>query len=318
MRHNVDLARTLPEHAALAAGTGLRGQLRLHEPMRRHVSWRAGGPAARAYFPADLDDLCAFLASLPATEPVLFVGLGSNLLVRDGGYRGTVVFTHAALNVLRLQADGLIYAEAGVASPKLARFAANQGRVEAEFLAGIPGSLGGALAMNAGCHGGETWRYIEQVLMLDQQGRQHLRQATEFDVAYRHVAPRSARKEWFAAAWLRFPTGDGAAARLRIKELLQKRIATQPLQQANAGSVFRNPPGDYAARLIQEAGLKGFALGGARVSEMHANFVVNPENKATATEIEMLIGRIQSIVKEKFGVELVPEIRIVGEKLEAA
>ncbi|SMB21004.1 UDP-N-acetylenolpyruvoylglucosamine reductase [Sterolibacterium denitrificans] len=301
-----------------SARTALRGELRLDEPMARHVSWRAGGKVARAYFPADLDDLCVFLAMLREDEPLLFVGLGSNLLVRDGGFDGTVVFTHGALGVLRMQEDGLVYAEAGVASPKLARFVANQGRVGGEFLAGIPGTFGGALAMNAGCHGGETWNHVVRVLMIDRQGRRHERSPDEFAVAYRHVGLRAVCDEWFAAAWLHFPPGDGAAARARIKALLERRIATQPLQQPNAGSVFRNPPGDHAARLIQEAGLKGHAIGGARVSEMHANFVVNPENRASATEIEMLVGRIQATVKEKFGIELVPEVRIVGEKLEAA
>ncbi|MBV2234879.1 MAG: UDP-N-acetylmuramate dehydrogenase [Sterolibacterium sp.] len=301
-----------------AAPPVLRGVLRLDEPMARHVSWRAGGPAARAYFPADLADLCAFLATLQAGEPVLFVGLGSNLLVRDGGFNGTVIFTHGSLNRLCMQEDGLVYAEAGVASPKLARFVANQGCAAGEFLAGIPGSLGGALAMNAGCHGGETWQHVVRVLMVDRQGRCHERGPDEFAVAYRHVALRAASDEWFAAAWLRFPAGDSATARARIKQLLERRIATQPLSQPNAGSVFRNPPGDHAARLIEAAGLKGHAIGGARVSEMHANFVVNPENRASATEIEMLVGQIQATVREKFDIELVPEVRIVGEKLETA
>lgn len=297
--------------------TSLRGTLRLDEPMARHVSWRAGGPVARAYFPADLDDLCVFLAGLRHDEPLLFVGLGSNLLVRDGGYDGTVLFTHGALNALRLEDSGLVYAEAGVASPKVARFVANHGRVGAEFLAGIPGTVGGALAMNAGCYGGETWNHVERVLTVDRHGVRRERSPAEFVVGYRHVGLRAVCDEWFAAAWLRFPEGDGAASRARIKQLLEQRIATQPLQQPNAGSVFRNPPGDHAARLIQAAGLKGFALGGARVSEIHANFVVNPENKASASEIEMLIGRIQAQVHEKFGVVLVPEVRIVGERLEA-
>lgn len=297
--------------------TSLRGTLRLDEPMARHVSWRAGGPVARAYFPADLDDLCVFLAGLRHDEPLLFVGLGSNLLVRDGGYDGTVLFTHGALNALRLEDSGLVYAEAGVASPKVARFVANHGRVGAEFLAGIPGTVGGALAMNAGCYGGETWNHVERVLTVDRHGVRRERSPAEFVVGYRHVGLRAVCDEWFAAAWLRFPEGDGAASRARIKQLLEQRIATQPLQQPNAGSVFRNPPGDHAARLIQAAGLKGFALGGARVSEIHANFVVNPENEASASEIEMLIGRIQAQVHEKFGVVLVPEVRIVGERLEA-
>jgi len=290
-----------------------RGELRQNESMLRHVSWRAGGPVARAYFPADLDDLADFLRALRHDEPLLFVGLGSNLLVRDGGYPGTVIFTHGKLSTLRLEEDGSIYAEAGVASPKTARFAANHGLVGAEFLAGIPGTIGGALAMNAGCYGGETWNYVERVLMLDRHGARIMRNAEDFAIGYRHAGLRTVTDEWFVAAWLRFPSGDRQESRERIQELLKRRVSTQPLQQPNAGSVFRNPPGDHAARLIEAAGLKGHSIGGARVSELHANFIVNPDNAATATEIEMLIGQVQAAVKEKFGVELLREVRIVGE-----
>lgn len=294
--------------------TQLRGQLRHNEPTARHVSWRAGGVVDRAYFPADLKDLAAFLSQLPADEPVLMMGLGSNLLVRDKGFRGTAIFTHGALKALRLDPDGTLYAEAGVASPKVARFAATHGRVGAEFLAGIPGTVGGALAMNAGCYGGETWSFVERVVTLDRSGEMRVRSAADYDIGYRHVAPKPAREEVFAAAWFRFPEGDGEAARERIRELLEKRIASQPLQLPNAGSVFRNPPGDYAARLIETAGLKGTEIDGARVSEKHANFIVNPRGMATASGIEMLIGQIRAVVSQKFGVDLIPEVRIVGEK----
>ncbi len=291
----------------------LRGELRRDEPMARHVSWRAGGPAARAYFPADLADLAAFLRGLRHDEPLLFVGLGSNLLVRDGGFDGTVVFTHGALKALRLESPaGLIYAEAGVASPKLARFAANHDFSGAEFLAGVPGTVGGALAMNAGCYGGETWRFVDRVLMMDRHGELLTRPAADFAVGYRHVGLLETCDEWFAAAWLRFPAGDGRVSRTRIRELLARRVASQPLALPNAGSVFRNPPEDHAARLIEATGLKGLTIGGARVSEMHSNFIVNPDGRATAGEIEMLIGQVQALVGEKFGVELQREVRIVG------
>ena len=292
----------------------LRGELRFNEPMARHVTWCAGGAAARAYVPADLDDLAAFLRATRLDEPLLFVGLGSNLLVRDGGFDGTVVFLHAVLGRLTF-ADGLVYAEAGVAGPKVARFAANHGLAGAEFLAGIPGTVGGALAMNAGCYGGETWGIVDRVLMLDRRGNLHERRAGDFEIGYRHVGLRAASDEVFAAAWLRLPAGEGAASRGRIRELLEKRIASQPLQLPNAGSVFRNPPDDHAARLIEAAGLKGMAIGGAQVSEKHANFIVNRERRATAADIEMLIERVQAVVREKFGVELLREVRIVGEKL---
>ena len=292
----------------------LRGELRFNEPMARHVTWRAGGAAARAYVPADLDDLAAFLRATRLDEPLLFVGLGSNLLVRDGGFDGTVVFLHAVLGRLTFAEGGLIYAEAGVASPKVARFAANHGLAGAEFLAGIPGTVGGALAMNAGCYGGETWAIVDRVLMLDRRGNLRERRAGDFEIGYRHVGLRCASDEVFAAVWLRLPAGEGAASRGRIRELLEKRIASQPLQLPNAGSVFRNPPDDHAARLIEAAGLKGMAIGGAQVSEKHANFIVNPERRATAADIESLIERVQAVVREKFGVELLREVRIVGEK----
>ena len=291
----------------------LRGELRHKEPMASHVSWRAGGAVAHAYFPADLDDLAVFLHDLRHDEPVLMVGLGSNLLVRDRGFDGTAIFTHGALKTLRIEPDAsLVYAEVGVASPQLVRFAANHDLVGAEFLAGIPGCVGGALAMNAGCHGSETWNHVERVLMLNRRGERIERRPEDFEIGYRHVVPKVATGEVFAAAWLRFSAGDGHASRERIRELLEKRAATQPLQLPNAGSVFRNPPVDHAARLIEAAGLKGANQGAARVSEKHANFIVNPEGKATASEIEMLIVRVQSTVLEKFGVELVREVRIMG------
>jgi UDP-N-acetylmuramate dehydrogenase len=294
--------------------TGLRGELRFDEPMARHVSWRAGGRAARAFFPADLDDLALFLRATRGDEPLLLVGLGSNLLVRDGGYSGTVVFTHRALADLRLLDDASVYAEAGVACPKVARFAANHGYAGAEFLAGIPGTVGGALAMNAGCYGGETWRIAQRVLTMDRGGVLHERGAGDFEIGYRHVGLRDATDEWFVAAWFSLQPGDGQTARARIRALLERRIASQPLQLPNAGSVFRNPADDHAARLIEAADLKGVSIGGATVSEKHANFIVNPERRATAGDIEALIERVQRTVRERFGVDLLREVRIVGEK----
>ena len=289
-------------------------EIRKDEPMAQHVTWRAGGKVACACFPRNIGDLATFMKTLRHDEPLLMVGLGSNLLIRDGGFDGTAIFTHGAIDTLRQEADGTLYAEAGVASPKVARFAANHDLSGAEFLAGIPGTLGGALAMNAGCHGSEIWSFVERVLMLNRQGDLIERTTADFAVAYRHVGLKSATDEIFVAVWLRFPAGDSLAARARIKELLEKRIATQPLQLPNAGSVFRNPPGDHAARLIEAAGLKGIEEAGARVSEKHANFIVNPHGKASAGAIESLIGRVQAAVRDKFGVELVREVRILGAK----
>ena len=293
-----------------------RGKLLRNEPMRKHLSWRTGGAADRAYVPADLEDAAQFLRGLPRNEPVYFVGLGSNLLVRDGGLRGTVMLMHASHAVLRM--DGaLVYAEARAASPKVARYAATHGYAGAEFLAGIPGTVGGALAMNAGCYGVETWDRVERVLMLCRSGELRQRGPADFDIAYRHVALRGAAlgaDEWFAAAWFAFERGERAAALGRIKQLLQQRIASQPLALPNAGSVFRNPPGDHAARLIEACGLKGYAIGGARVSEKHANFIVNPGGRTSAADIERLIAHVRDTVQAQQGVELVAEVCIVGER----
>jgi UDP-N-acetylmuramate dehydrogenase len=294
---------------------GLRGELRPDEPMSRHSSWRAGGRADRAYFPADLDDLCAFLATLEPGEPVELIGLGSNLLVRDGGLRGTVIFTHGALARIAVVGEGVVYAEAGVASPKVSRFSATHGMEGAEFLAGIPGTVGGALAMNAGCYGAETWDRVERVLVVDGAGALVERVPGHYRLGYRHCSllPALATgREWFAAAWFRFTPGDGEAARGRVKQLLARRIASQPLGEPNAGSVFRNPPGDHAARLIEHCGLKGLRIGGAEVSHKHANFIVNT-GAASASDIEHLMNAVRQAVLAAHGVALEAEVRILGE-----
>jgi UDP-N-acetylmuramate dehydrogenase len=299
---------------------GLRGQLAHDAPLAKYTSWRTGGTADTLYVPADRDDLARFIAQLPANEPLLAIGLGSNTLVRDGGIRGTVVVMHNSGAAVAL-ADGLIYADAGLACPKLARFAANHGCAEAEFLAGIPGTVGGALAMNAGCYGGETWRYVVRVEVLTRDGTFEVRTPADYVIGYRSVkrAPTLAAKEdetaeLFTAAWFRFPAGDVDAARDRIRELLARRILAQPLDLPNAGSVFRNPPNDHAARLIEACGLKGYAIGGTRVSEKHANFIVNPHGYAKAADIEALIKLVRDTVRAKTGVELEQEVRIVGDK----
>ncbi len=298
----------------------LRGEMRVNESMKKHTSWRAGGEAERVYIPADLADLAQFMRTLPQGEPVHMVGLGSNLLVRDGGVRGTVVLLHARLDELHLEqqtADGgLIYAGAGVACAKVARYAAVHALAGAEFLAGIPGTVGGALAMNAGCYGSETWEIVERVQTLNHAGQLRVRLPGDYTIGYRHVAlqPEAGNvsaEEWFVGGWFRLNNGDDAASRKKIKELLARRIDSQPLNLPNAGSVFRNPPGDHAARLIESCGLKGFGIGGAMVSSKHANFIVNTGH-ATAADIEAVIAAVRSTVKEQTGVELVQEVRIIG------
>jgi UDP-N-acetylmuramate dehydrogenase len=302
----------------------LRGTLKLDEPMARHVSWRAGGVAQRAYWPADIDDLVAFLKPQRADEPIYFVGLGSNLLVRDGGFRGTVVFLHGCLNRIdiEIQSDGsrFLLAEVGVASPKVAHFAARQGMAGAEFLAGVPGTVGGALAMNAGCYGSETWEFVKNVITVDHHGQLRERDSRDYEIGYRHVVLRqsqgpsseSRNEEWFLSARFHFPDGDREVAKTRIKDWLTRRIATQPLDWPNAGSTFRNPQGDHAARLIESCGLKGFTIGDAQVSEKHANFIINLGH-ATAADIEALINHMHETVLANTGIDLVQEVRIVGE-----
>jgi UDP-N-acetylmuramate dehydrogenase len=294
--------------------TVLRGTLSRNVSLARYTSWRSGGTGDRLYIPADRDDLAAFVRQLPAGEPLTVIGLGSNLLVRDGGVRGTIVVMHAALDTLEY-VDGLVHAEAGVTSPKVARFAAARGLAGAEFLAGIPGTVGGALAMNAGCYGGETWNHVARVETLTRSGSIAVEPATAYAIGYRSVrrADGGAPTALFTAAWLSFPQGDGRVARDRIAELLRRRIATQPLNLPNAGSVFRNPPGDHAARLIESCGLKSYAVGGARVSEKHANFIVNPEGRAKAADIEAIIAHVRATVRARTGVDLVPEVQIIGE-----
>jgi len=293
------------------AQSKLQGILLLNESLARYNSWRVGGKADRVYIPAGLQDLQAFLQGLDENEPVHFIGLGSNLLVRDGGVRGTVIVMHNALNTLEMQGD-LLYADAGVTSAKVAKFSAKQGKRGAEFLAGIPGTVGGALAMNAGCHGGETWDIVKKALTIDAHGKLHERDREEFVATYRHLE-MPAKNEWFIGAWFELQNGSAAEAELTIKNLLAKRLATQPLNLPNAGSTFRNPEGDYAARLIEACGLKGHQIGGAQVSEKHANFIVTMPG-ATAADVEQTIALMRNAVKEKFGIELQQEVRVIGER----
>ncbi|MCL2298411.1 MAG: UDP-N-acetylmuramate dehydrogenase [Proteobacteria bacterium] len=298
---------------------GLRGDLRFDVAMARHTSWRAGGLADAVYVPADVEDLALFLRRLPLDVPVTVLGLGSNVLIRDGGIRGVVVLMRDNEAVVRTEDDGTIYASAGLTCAKLARFAAAQGKTDAAFLAGIPGTVGGALAMNAGCYGGETWNHVARVETVTRDGERNVRAADEYEVAYREVAckiPHKSSPEFFTGAWFHFSSGDASsveAAQTDIKALLAKRLASQPLEWPNAGSVFRNPPGDYAARLIESCGLKGLTMGGASVSEKHANFIVNPKGAARAADIEALIVQVQQTVEAKTGVRLQPEVKILGE-----
>ncbi len=287
----------------------IQGELRLNEALSKHTSWRVGGIAQRFYRPSDVDDLALFLSQLPADEPLLWLGLGSNLLVRDGGFAGTVISTSGTLQNVEINGQEVM-AEVGVYCGKLAKLAARSGLAGSAFLAGIPGTFGGALAMNAGAHQSETWPLVTEVTTVDRQGVLRVRKPEDFKVSYRHVEIPA--DEWFASAKLKLEVGSAEDEAQKIKELLKRRNLSQPTNQPCAGSVFRNPEGDFSGRLIEKLGLKGLRIGGASVSEKHANFIVN-DGSALASDIEALILLVQQKVKQEEGVTLVPEVHIVGE-----
>jgi UDP-N-acetylmuramate dehydrogenase len=285
------------------------GELRENEPMSRHTSWRVGGPADLFFVPSSIEDLSQFLRDLDSDTAIFWLGVGSNLLVRDGGIRGVVISAAKILRTLERVEPYLVKVGSGLPCTQLARQCLRWEIGPSEFFAGIPGTVGGALAMNAGAHGGETWERVESVQSIDRSGEIHLRAPAEYTVGYRSVTGPS--NEWFIGATLRF-NPDVVASKDTLDALLERRKTTQPLGLPSCGSVFRNPPGDHAARLIESAGLKGHRIGGAEVSSKHANFIINSDN-ATATDVEELIELVQHAVIEEHGIELLHEVRIVGE-----
>lgn len=300
---------------AAARIPAVSGELRENEPMSRHTSWRVGGPAELFFRPAGLEDLSLFLRELAVETPVFWLGLGSNLLVRDGGIPGVVI---AAVGIFKdLERVAALQVRAGVSLPctQLARQCVRWGIGPSEFFAGIPGTVGGALAMNAGAHGGETWERVRSVTTIDRRGDVRIRSIGEYQVGYRSVTriddEHDQNDEWFVEALLEFEAGVPASQET-LKALLARRKNTQPLGLPSCGSVFRNPQGDFAARLIETAGLKGDRIGGAEVSTKHANFIIN-RNHASARDIEALISHVQSTVSDVHGVELVHEVHIIGE-----
>jgi UDP-N-acetylmuramate dehydrogenase len=277
--------------------------------MSRHTSWHVGGPAEVFFNPRDRGDLVAFLKSLPEDVPIQWIGLGSNLLVRDGGIKGVVISTVGTLDALDRLNQTSVYCEAGVACARIARQCVKWGLGPAEFFAGIPGTLGGALAMNAGAFGGETWTHVIDVMTMDRRGREQRRAPEEYQIAYRQVvAP--AQEEWFIAARLKFEHKPGMDE-AKVRELLERRKASQPIGEWSCGSVFTNPPGDHAARLVEASGLKGYRIGDASVSQKHSNFIIN-HGHATAADLERLIGHVQDTVEREHGIRLKTEVRILG------
>jgi UDP-N-acetylmuramate dehydrogenase len=278
-------------------------------PLSKHTSWHVGGPADLLFTPRNVMDLASFMRQLPPDMPLLWIGLGSNLLVRDGGVRGAVVTTLGALGDLERSSATRIRAGAGLPCARLARQCVKWGLGPADFFAGIPGTLGGALAMNAGAWGGETWQHVVELEVIDRRGNRHTRLPAEYQVGYRRVA--GPENEWFVGARLEFERKPGINDE-PMRELLERRKQTQPIGEWSCGSVFTNPPGDHAARLIEACGLKGFRIGDASVSQKHANFIIN-HGAARAADIEALIRHVQNSVAAANHIDLATEVRIVGE-----
>ncbi len=287
----------------------VQGEIRRNEPMSRHTSWRVGGPAEIFFVPANIDDLASFLAELDADTPLFWHGVGSNLLVRDAGLPGVVISASKMLKHIERVGQRRVRAGAGVPCTVLARQCVRWQLGPSEFFAGIPGTVGGALAMNAGAHGGETWDRVINVQTIDRSGVVRQRGTDEYTVGYRSVVGPA--NEWFLEAVFEFDPEIKPSVEA-MKSMLDRRRETQPLGLPSCGSVFRNPPGDYSARLIETAGLKGFRIGGAEVSTKHANFIINRDD-ASASDIEELIEHVRKTVLETHGVELQHEVRIVGE-----
>lgn len=287
------------------------GQLLLNESLADYTTWRVGGIADRIYKPVSIEDLSLFLRQLPENELILWLGLGSNSLIKDTGFKGTVIITQGCLKQIRILEDHKVYVEAGVSCATMARFCARNYLAGGEFWAGIPGTMGGALRMNAGCFNGETWRFVEEVETMNRSGQKRTRKAEEFDISYRHVFGLDA-EEWFVSATCRFESGDKDKSLQLIKELLSHRAHTQPTSEYNCGSVFRNPPGNFAAALIESCGLKGKKIGGAVVSEKHANFIINQQGSASASDIESLIELITDTVARLKSIDLIREVHILG------
>ena len=291
------------------------GEVHTHIELGSLTTWKMGGTADCLYRPKNLQDLQDFLKNLylkNPNEPITWLGMGSNVLIRDGGIRGTVILTQGALSELTCEDNDLIRAEAGVASAQVARFSAKHNLINGEFLAGVPGSIGGALVMNAGAFGGETWRHVNHVETINRKGEIRIRQPQEFAPQYREVNGLE-KDEWFIAGHFKFESGDGQEGLEKIKNLLAKRADTQPTGEPCCGSVFRNPPGNFAAKLIESCGLKNFNIGAMKISQKHANFFINTGD-AKADDAEKLIKTVQEKVLATHGVYLQPEVKFIGEK----
>ena len=286
----------------------VRGTYAQRASLKDLVWFRAGGPAEILFRPADIDDLCAFMAAKPADVPVTMIGVGSNLLIRDGGIQGVVIRLPAAFGRIERVGDTRIRAGAAALDGAVARAAADAGIAGLEFLRGIPGTIGGALTMNAGCYGTETKDVFVEARAVDSRGRLVTLGPAEMGFTYRHSLPEGMI---FVDAVLQGTPGEPEAIRARMEALVAQRESTQPVRSRTGGSTFKNPPGHKAWQLIDEAGCRGLMRGAAQVSEKHCNFLINT-GEASAADIEALGEEVRARVKAKFGVQLEWEIKRIG------
>ena len=280
-----------------------------NELLSKHTSWKVGGPADIFFTPQNRDDLCNFLKSNQG-NPITWLGNGTNVLVRDGGIRGAVISTKKSIDKINMETKNSCRVEAGASCMDLALFAEKNQLGPAAFFSGIPGSIGGALTMNAGSFGMETWDLVKEVEVINEKGDISFLEKESFEIAYRAVT--FPFRLWFLSCSM-FLSSDEETTKDNLIELRNQRIKTQPLSEDTCGSVFKNPPGNYAGALIEGSGLKGFKIGSASISEKHANFIVN-QGGATAGDIENLINHTRQVVKKNYDIDLQLEVRIMGEK----
>jgi len=287
----------------------VRGRLEPNAPLADLTWFRVGGPAEVLFTPADETDLAAFLKAAPRDIPVYVIGVGSNLLVRDGGMPGVVIRMGRGFAEIKLEQGSRIRAGVAALDVRVARFAQDHGIDALTFLRGIPGTIGGALRMNAGAYGGETKDILVEARALDRSGMLHVLSNTEMNYSYRHSG--AAEDLIFTEALLQGRPGSPDQIAAAMDKITESRESTQPVKSRTGGSTFKNPPGRKSWQLIDKAGMRGFAIGRARVSEMHCNFLIN-EGGATAAQIEELGETVRARVKATSGIDLDWEIKRIG------
>lgn len=298
-------------HLAKRLRERVRGEVRVDEPLAPYTSYRLGGPADVLVLPASIEDIVAVQrTALEHETPVTVLGGGSNVLIADAGLRGVVVRIGRTLNKVELR-DDVVEAECGAPFPRVGRLTVQRALTGLEFAAGVPGTVGGALAMNAGAQGQSTADVVLEVTAVSAEGEVITLSREEMGFSYRTSRLQKQPGLIAVKARLRLQEAPLNDVRDRMRLYMERRRRTQPVGTKNAGSVFKNPPGDFAGRLVEAAGCKGMAVGDAMVSPLHANFIIN-RGAATADDVRRLIDNVQATVLERFGVELTPEVRMLG------